>query len=88
MTEILILYLILANLTGFAIFGIDKYRAKKGMWRIPERTLLLVSLLGGSIGTFLGMVKFRHKTQHTKFTILLPLIFFLHFGLVYYFLIR
>ena len=62
------------SLAAFAAFGLDKYKAKAGKWRIPERTLFLLALLGGGIGAFLGMKVFRHKTRHTQFVIGIPVI--------------
>lgn len=53
--------------------GIDKQRAIKRKWRIPERTLLFIAVIGGGIGAFFGMYGFRHKTKHAKFVIILPL---------------
>lgn len=61
------------NLIGFIQMGIDKHRAVSKKWRIPERILIGTALLGGGIGSFLGMHVFRHKTKHPKFFILLPL---------------
>lgn len=66
-------YIALMSIVGFAQMGIDKQRAVKKAWRIPERTLFLAALLGGSIGSFLGMYAFRHKTKHIKFVTILPL---------------
>lgn len=77
-------YLILMNLIAFALYGIDKRRAKQGAWRISEYTLLLVALLGGSLGALLGMRYFRHKTQHRKFRYGVPLILLLQLGLGLY----
>ncbi len=68
----LVIYLLLINAAGFLVMLIDKYKAKKNKWRIPERTLMLIALLGGSIGSILGMYTVRHKTQHPKFTIGIP----------------
>lgn len=65
-------YLIMMNLMGFALMGIDKSKAKKHAWRIPEKTLFLASLLGGSIGTWAGMYVFRHKTKHWYFVVGMP----------------
>ena len=62
-TRNIIIYLIIINLIGFLIMYIDKQKAKKGNWRIPEKTIFLVTLLGGGIGTISGMYAFRHKTQ-------------------------
>lgn len=69
----LILYAVM-GVIAFSAYGIDKYRAKHDMWRIPEKTLLLLALLGGAIGAYLGMKTFHHKTQHKKFTIIVPLL--------------
>ena len=72
--NIAIAYLMVANIVGFALMGIDKKRAKRGAWRIPEKTLFLVSALGGSIGTWAGMYFFHHKTRHWYFVVGMPLI--------------
>ena len=72
--NITIAYLMVANIVGFALMGIDKKRAKRGAWRIPEKTLFLVSALGGSIGTWVGMYFFHHKTKHWYFVVGMPLI--------------
>lgn len=62
------------NLLSFTLFGIDKWKAKRHLWRIPESVLLLSAAIGGSIGALLAMFLFRHKTQHKKFTIGVPVI--------------
>jgi uncharacterized membrane protein YsdA (DUF1294 family) len=67
-------YLILMNAIGLLVMGVDKAKAKKHVWRIPERTLFLVSVLGGSVGTWAGMYLFRHKTRHWYFVIGMPAI--------------
>lgn len=67
MTIAIIGYLTLINIVGFAIFGIDKWFAKKGWWRISEKDLLIITALGGFIGTITGMEYFRHKTIKGKF---------------------
>ena len=72
------------NVVTFALYGIDKYRAKKGRWRIPERTLLLLPLLGGSVGGILGMAAFHHKTRHWYFRVGLPAMFLLQAALSVY----
>lgn len=69
-----IAYLLLINAAGFLIMRSDKRRAVKNMWRIPERSLMTLAALGGSAGVFLGMVIFRHKTKHPKFSIGVPLL--------------
>ena len=74
MSELIGLYLVLINLVAFCLYGIDKWKAKKQKWRIPEKTLFLVAGLGGSFGAGLGMRVFRHKTKHRSFTIGIPLI--------------
>ena len=75
--DALLIWLIAVNGATFALYGIDKRRAKKGRWRIPERTLLLLPLLGGSVGGILGMAVFHHKTRHWYFVIGMPLILIL-----------
>lgn len=69
-----LLYLLLINALGFLLMLIDKWKAKRGRWRIPEATLMGVAALGGSIGSLLGMYTIRHKTRHLKFTVGIPLI--------------
>lgn len=66
--------LLTLNLLTFIIYGIDKFKAKKSKWRIPESTLLLLAVIGGSIGAWLGLQVWRHKTQHKKFYIGIPMI--------------
>lgn len=75
-------YLILMNLAGFAMMGIDKRKAVKKLWRIPEYTFFVVALIGGSIGTILGMRLFHHKTRHWYFVYGLPLILLLQIALI------
>ncbi len=67
-------YLIITNIAGFASMGIDKKKAEKKQWRIPEATLFLIAAIGGSIGSTFGMRHFRHKTKHWYFVIGMPLI--------------
>lgn len=62
------LALLAVNMVAFLAFGIDKWKAKRHRWRIPESTLILLAAVGGSIGAYLGMQAFHHKTQHRKFT--------------------
>ena len=69
-----LLYLLLINAAAFVLMLADKRKARKNRWRIPERTLILSAVFGGSIGALLGMYTFRHKTKHLKFTIGIPLI--------------
>lgn len=70
----IIIYFIIINLFTFFVMWIDKNRAKKGKWRVPENTLLLLVLLGGGVGGIAGMYLFRHKTQKAKFVIGFPTI--------------
>lgn len=74
MEKIVVIYVICMNLVGIFVMGIDKKRAIQHKWRISEKTLFLVSLLGGSIGTWAGMYLFRHKTKHWYFVVGMPLI--------------
>lgn len=71
----LIYYLLFINIFTFCVYGIDKWKAKKHAWRIPEKTLLLLALIGGSAGAIVGMMLFRHKTRKPKFMITVPVIF-------------
>ena len=77
MENILFYYLILVNIIAFITIYIDKQKAIKHKWRIKESTLFLLSIIGGSLGTLLGMYTFRHKTKHKKFTFGIPLIMIL-----------
>ena len=72
--KILIVYLLIVNAIGFVLMLVDKIKAKKNLWRIPEATLFFVAVIGGSIGSILGMYTFRHKTKHIKFIVGMPLI--------------
>lgn len=76
------IYIILINLIAFVVFGIDKRKARKEQWRVPESTLFILAIIGGSIGALLGMLAFRHKTKHRKFTIGIPLILALQTALL------
>ena len=76
------------NLIGFFIMWLDKRKAKKGAWRIPEKTLFIITALGGGIGTTAGMYAFRHKTQKIQFVIGLPFITILEIITVIYFALK
>ena len=78
-----ILYVILINALGLAIMALDKFKAEKGFWRVPEKTLL-----GGGIGTIIGMYAFRHKTKKLKFTIGLPTILISEIAIIIYLLYK
>lgn len=75
-------YLITVNLIGFVIMGVDKLKAKKRAWRIPESTLFVVALIGGSLGTTIGMHVFRHKTRHWYFLYGMPAILLIQIAIV------
>lgn len=75
---IYIIYLAAINLCAFALYGLDKRKAVRHQWRISEATLLSVAALGGGGGALLGMILFRHKTRHPKFTVLVPLLLVIH----------
>ena len=84
-----IIYTLLAvNVVTFLVYGWDKLCARKDWWRIPERVLLGLALLGGSIGALLGMKAFRHKTKHRKFTVLVPLFLVMQIALAAWLLWR
>lgn len=76
------LYLLIVNAAGFISMLVDKLKAKKNLWRIPESSLLTIALIGGSIGSLIGMYTVRHKTRHLKFTIGVPLILAAQVGLM------
>ena len=76
---ILTIYLIFMNLLAFLLMGLDKSKARRNQWRIPEKTLFLSAILGGSIGAILGMQVFRHKTKHASFRIGMPCILIVPF---------
>lgn len=82
--KIIVAYLIIMNIAGVFVMFIDKRKAIQHRYRIPEKTLFLVSLLGGSIGTLAGMYLFRHKTKHWYFVVGMPLICILHIILAIY----
>ena len=77
--KFILYYLLIINALGLLFMLIDKQKAKRNAWRIPEATLLTIAALGGSIGCIAGMYLFRHKTKHLKFTVGLPLLLILTF---------
>lgn len=83
-----LLYLLLVNAISFMLMLIDKQKARKKKWRIPEATLMGIAAIGGSIGSLMGMYTFRHKTKHLKFTLGIPAILVAQLilaGLAYYY---
>ena len=81
----ILIYLGIINLIGFFSMFLDKQKAKRGKWRIPEKTLFLLAIIGGSLGTTLGMHVFRHKTKHWYFKFGMPMILIVQIVLIIYF---
>lgn len=77
-------YLFAINIVSFFLYGIDKYKAKKNKWRISEATLLMIAVIGGSIGAWVGMRLWHHKTMHKKFKYGIPVIMIMQVCLVVY----
>lgn len=82
MNKALLIWVLFWTVLAFALMGIDKWKARSGRWRIPERTLFLTAVLGGSIGSLAGMAVFRHKTKHPSFVVGMPLILVLQIVLI------
>lgn len=80
----LVLYLILINAAGFVFMLTDKYKAQNKLRRTPEAVLMLVAIIGGSLGSLLGMYAVRHKTKHKKFTVSIPILLLIHCLVLYY----
>ena len=84
MNSILLFFILGINVITFMVYGIDKLKAQKGKWRIPEATLLLLAIVGGSIGAWCGMKVWHHKTMHKKFRYGVPMILIVQIGLCLY----
>ena len=84
LTDIALWYVVFINAWAFTMYGVDKYKAKHGLWRIPEAALLLVAAVGGSIGAWCGIQVFHHKTRKPKFSIGVPVIFVVEVALLIY----
>lgn len=84
MTKIVLFYVLAINLIAFLAYGIDKLKAKKNMWRIPEATLIWMAVAGGSIGAIIGMKVWHHKTLHKKFKFGIPAIIIIQIALISY----
>ncbi|MBQ2675693.1 MAG: DUF1294 domain-containing protein [Prevotella sp.] len=85
--HVVLIYLAVINVVTFFMYGIDKWKAKKSKWRIRETALLGLAVLGGSIGAWLGMKVWHHKTQHKKFKYGVPAIIIIQLALIVYFII-
>lgn len=85
--EILI-YLLIINIVGFLAMGIDKFKAKQGLWRTKEKTLFIIAMIGGSIGSLIGMYTFRHKTKHNSFVVGFPVVLVAQIGLIIYLFLK
>lgn len=83
----ILIYFIIMNLIAFSLMGIDKYKAIHHKWRIPEKTLFMSAIIGGSIGSILGMYTFRHKTKHTTFIVGMPAIFIIQLAILIFILL-
>ena len=88
MANALLYYLIVITIVTFLVYGIDKWKAKQGSWRISEASLLILAVIGGSIGALFGMKVWHHKTMHKKFKYGLPLILLAQIALIYLILDR
>ena len=84
--NIILYYLLAVNIATFFLYGIDKYKARKGRWRISEATLLMMAFIGGSIGAWSGMRLWHHKTMHKNFKYGIPIIIILQVALAVYLL--
>jgi uncharacterized membrane protein YsdA (DUF1294 family) len=85
MLESISIIIVIINIVTFIIYGIDKYKAKKGKWRIPENSLIGLAIIGGSIGAYIGMRVWHHKTMHLKFKYGIPLIIIIQLIAAYMF---
>ncbi len=84
--DFIFIFLIIMNVIGFLTMGLDKAKAKAGAWRIPEKTLLGIAVMGGGLGVMLGMETFRHKTKHWEFKYGIPVILMVEIAAVLYFM--
>ena len=89
MRNLILLYMAVMNLTGLLLMGLDKrYSRIQGKRRIPEKTLLLIALFGGAVGSYIGMKQFRHKTLHNRFRYGIPAMMVLHLALIILYLLK
>ncbi|MBB6696465.1 DUF1294 domain-containing protein [Clostridium algidicarnis] len=83
--KLILFYFIILNILGLLSMYIDKSKSKRSQWRIRENTLIIIAILGGSIGSYLGMKKFRHKTKHSKFKYGIPFIIFIQIIIIFFY---
>jgi uncharacterized membrane protein YsdA (DUF1294 family) len=81
-------YLLIINVLAFVCYGLDKFKAKRNAPRVSERTLLLLALVGGGVGAWLGMLVWRHKTKHAKFRFGVPILLLLQAALYWWIIVR
>ena len=86
--KFILICLLIVNATGFLVMTLDKFFARNGLWRVPERTLLGIAAIGGSIGVLAAMYIVRHKTKHAKFFLGVPAILICQVGILLYLLLR
>lgn len=79
----MLIYLTIVNIIAFIVYGVDKWKARKNQWRIAEKKLLFLAIIGGSVGALAGMYIFHHKTLHKKFTVGVPVILILQIIFIY-----
>ena len=88
LVTIIVFYLVIINIITFFLYGIDKWKAQRSRWRVPESVLLGMAAIGGSVGAWLGMQVWRHKTQHVKFRYGVPIILIVQVALLVWILYR
>jgi uncharacterized membrane protein YsdA (DUF1294 family) len=84
MQNFIVIALLIFNIFGFILVSLDKYKAKNRLWRIPERSFFILSILGGGIGIYIGLFLFNHKTRHWYFMVIIPLIILAQIVFIYY----
>ncbi len=84
MQNFIIIALFILNILGLILVSLDKYKAKNRLWRIPERSFFILSILGGGIGVYIGLFLFNHKTRHWYFMVVIPLIILAQIVFIYY----
>ena len=85
---IVLVYMLVMSIAGFISMGVDKRRAAKGKWRVSEAALFVIALIGGALGSVIGMRVFRHKTKHWYFVVFMPLIMIIQIALIVFLFIK